>query len=87
MRVEELKKRLVSEGFNSFVYSFVEKIGTYCLIKENNKWIAFYLEINGEKIGKKEFNTEEEACAHFYSRLEKDLTTRLTALENNKNAP
>lgn len=72
MTVNELKKRLDKIGVSQDLYSIMvgglpnERL---CIVK-TEMWEVYYSE-RGKKVGKRFFETEEEACEYFYGKLKR----------------
>lgn len=70
MTKSELRARLLAENISQDLYSLDgglpgEKL---CLSNTGNKWQVYYSE-RGLKTGLKEFDSEHDACDHFYVEL------------------
>jgi hypothetical protein len=78
MNIAELQKILAEHGVRSRAYS-IEGSGDdeeqYRLEKDGLLWIFYYYE-RGNKVGVREFLTEDEACIYFLKILLDDSTTR-----------
>ncbi|MBU3112347.1 hypothetical protein [Clostridium lacusfryxellense] len=71
MKIIDLVQKLEAKQVPKHLY----QVGNYgitdqklCLKNENNRWIVFYSE-RGDKLALATFNTEEDACEEFYSRI------------------
>lgn len=75
MTVNELKNKLDEIGVSQDLYSIM--IGglpneRLCIVKEE-MWQVYYSE-RGQKVGRKIFQTEEEACKYFYGKMKRYST-------------
>jgi len=78
MKISELRKILSERGVKSNTYS-VEGPGLndreYRLEKDGILWVTYGAE-RDERVGIREFLSEEDACRHFLDMLLKDPITR-----------
>jgi hypothetical protein len=51
---------------------------TYCLERAGSNWISYYSE-RGERTGLESFESEADACAHFFHALTTDPTTQVAS--------
>lgn len=78
MRRNELKKRLVDEGFrsDSYILDGSEPVYDALVLSEvYGKWYIEYVE-RGTKNALGEFDSEDMACDRFYELLCKDITAK-----------
>jgi hypothetical protein len=50
--------------------SGLEDDNKYCLAKSGRIWIVYYFE-KGQRVGEREFESEEEACLHLLTKLKR----------------
>ena len=76
MNKNQLKQILVRDGFRPDSYSFEDAhaIEAYCLSFGQGRWFVYYSE-RGLQHGKKEFETEKEACRYFLELIRSDQST------------
>jgi len=78
MNIAELQRILAAHEVRSRAHS-IEGSGDdeeqYRLEKDGLLWIVYYYE-RGDKVGVREFFTEDEACIYFLKTLLDDPTTR-----------
>lgn len=75
---EELRAKLVREGFNDSFYSVDGDDGIgerHVLAQRPNGWHVYYAE-RGRESSRREFDTEDEACRYLLEQLEKSPGTR-----------
>jgi hypothetical protein len=66
----ELKNRLISENIPEDMYSLDGGLPgeRLCLGKTDSGWEVYYSE-RGLKTGRRQFDSEQDACEYFYPRL------------------
>lgn len=73
MTVDELRIRLIADGFPEHMYSLLNggfPNEAFCLIESGKKWEVYYSE-KGKKRGQRSFDSEGEACEYFYAKMKR----------------
>ena len=70
MTIIEMQRLLNEKNIPQNYYSLTGGLPNeaYCITKNKSVWEVYYSE-RGEKSEYKKFNSEEEACEHFYKSL------------------
>jgi len=78
MNRQELREALCKEGIRQDAYDLDGRhlSETYTLGEAYGRWFVYYSE-HGLETGRREFNSEAEACEYFLQELKKDPTTRI----------
>ena len=77
MNKEKLKLKLVEEGIREEAYCLDgDKLDAYCLNNSYKDWSVYFFE-RGLRIGKKNFESESEACEYLLSELMEGETCHL----------
>lgn len=73
MNRNDLQNILLQRGIREDVYTLYggHPSERFVLSQEGQKWAVFYSE-RGEEVGRREFQSEEEACLYFLERLLQD---------------
>ena len=74
---ERLRGLLEREGINPRAYNLEGSHGdeAYALAPRPGGWAVFYAE-RGEEVGRRSFDTEDEACHYLLGLIVRDPTTR-----------